>query len=84
MLCFCCAPLPPPQTDRLWLYEKFAPFGSVLSVKVLTNENGTCKGVGFINYGDHDAAQRAVAAMNGMPMGGDKRLYVALQTNRGR
>jgi len=30
---------------------------------------GICKGVGFINYGDPDAAARAVAAMNGMPMG---------------
>eukprot|EP00879_Flechtneria_rotunda_P002085 GHRR01002265.1.p2 GENE.GHRR01002265.1~~GHRR01002265.1.p2 ORF type:complete len:183 (+),score=46.42 GHRR01002265.1:32-550(+) len=74
----------PEQTDRLWLYEKFAPFGAVLSVKVLTNENGACKGVGFINYGDPDAAARAVAAMNGMPMGGDRRLYVALQTHRTR
>ncbi|WIA32650.1 hypothetical protein OEZ86_003451 [Tetradesmus obliquus] len=74
----------PEVTDRLWLYEKFAPFGAVLSVKVLLNEAGLCKGVGFINYGDQDAAQRAVAAMNGMPMGGDKRLHVALQTQRSR
>lgn len=72
------------QTDRLWLYEKFAPFGAVLSVKVLTNEAGVCKGVGFINYGDQDAAHRAVAAMNGMPIGGDKRLHVAIQTHRNR
>jgi len=72
------------QTDRLWLYEKFSPFGAVLSVKVLTNEQGVCKGVGFINYGDPDAAARAVAAMNGMPIGMDRRLYVALQTHRSR
>jgi polyadenylate-binding protein len=72
------------QTDKLWLYEKFAPFGAVLSVKVLTNEAGLCKGVGFINYRDQDAAQQAVSAMNGMPMGGDKRLHVALQTHRSR
>jgi polyadenylate-binding protein len=72
------------QTDKLWLYEKFAPFGAVLSVKVLTNEVGLCKGVGFINYRDQDAAQQAVSAMNGMPMGSDKRLHVALQTHRSR
>lgn len=41
-----------------------------------------CRGVGFINYGDPDAAARAVAAMNGMPVGGDKRLFVSLQTHR--
>ncbi|KAF6248586.1 hypothetical protein COO60DRAFT_1586506 [Scenedesmus sp. NREL 46B-D3] len=74
----------PETTDRLWLYEKFAPFGGVLSVKVLTNEAGLCRGVGFVNYGDQDAAQRAVAAMHGMPMGADKRLHVALQTHRNR
>ncbi|KAF8071377.1 PGLP2 [Scenedesmus sp. PABB004] len=73
----------PETTDRLWLYEKFAPHGPVLSVKVLTNDAGACKGVGFINYGDADSALRAVAAMHGMPLGGDKRLYVALQTHRG-
>eukprot|EP00882_Tetradesmus_deserticola_P002382 GHRQ01002541.1.p2 GENE.GHRQ01002541.1~~GHRQ01002541.1.p2 ORF type:complete len:342 (+),score=117.56 GHRQ01002541.1:178-1203(+) len=74
----------PEVTDRLWLYEKFAPFGAVLSVKVLTNEAGLCKGVGFVNYGDQDAAQRAVAGMHGMPVGGDKRLHVALQAHRSR
>lgn len=42
-----------------------------------------CRGVGFVNYGDPDAAGRAVAAMNGMPVGGDKRLFVSLQTHRG-
>lgn len=72
----------PEQTDRLWLYEKFAPFGGVMSVRVLTTETGICRGVGFINYADPDSAARAVAAMNGMPMGGDRRLYVALQTHR--
>lgn len=71
----------PEETDRLWLYEKFAPFGGVLSVRVLTTESGICRGVGFINYADPDSAARAVAAMNGLPLG-DKRLYVALQTNR--
>jgi len=78
----CCTPPCHVQTDRLWLYEKFAPFGGVMSVRVLTTETGICRGVGFINYADPDSAARAVAAMNGMPMGGDRRLYVALQTHR--
>lgn len=69
------------QTDRLWLYEKFAPFGGVLSVRVLTTEAGTCRGVGFINYVDAESAHRAVQVMNGMPLG-ERRLLVALQTNR--
>lgn len=77
-----CADFACMQTDRLWLYEKFAPFGGVMSVRVLSTEAGVCRGVGFINYSDPDSAARAVAAMNGMPMGGDRRLHVALQTHR--
>ena len=79
-------PLPPGpclQTDKLFLYEKFGPFGSVLSVKVMTDEQGACKGVGFVNFGDPESAARAVQAMNGMPLG-ERRLYVALQTHRNR
>jgi RNA recognition motif-containing protein len=53
-----------------------------MSVRVLTTETGICRGVGFINYADPDSAARAVAAMNGMPVGGDRRLYVAMQTHR--
>jgi polyadenylate-binding protein len=71
------------QADKLFLYEKFGPFGAVLSVKVLANEQGRCKGVGFVNFGDADAAARAVQHMNGAAIG-DRRLFVALQTHRSR
>ena len=71
------------QTDKLFLYEKFGPFGPVLSVKVLANEQGQCKGVGFVNFGDADSAARAVQHMNGAAIG-DRRLFVALQTHGSR
>ena len=49
-------PLPPPKT---------APFGAVLSVKVLTDESGKCRGVGFVNFSENDAAVRAQRALHG-------------------
>lgn len=47
------------QADKLYLYEKFAPLGAVLSVRVLTDETGNCRGVGFVNYADPRAASQA-------------------------
>ena len=48
------------QADRLYLYEFFAPHGAVLSVRVLTDETGACRGVGFVNYSDSTSALAAV------------------------
>ena len=56
---------PPVQADKLFLYEHFAPMGAILSVRVLTDENGTCRGVGFVNYNDPRAAASAAASLNG-------------------
>ena len=47
------------QADKLFLYEKFAPLGAILSVRVLTDETGSCRGVGFVNYADPRAASQA-------------------------
>jgi RNA recognition motif-containing protein len=33
------------------LYEKFSPYGAILSVKVLSDpQTGQCRGIGFVNY----------------------------------
>lgn len=41
----------PPDADKLFLYQRFAPHGAIQSVKVLTDEDSQqCKGVGFVNY----------------------------------
>uniref|UniRef100_A0A061QQP4 Rna-binding region rnp-1 domain-containing protein n=1 Tax=Tetraselmis sp. GSL018 TaxID=582737 RepID=A0A061QQP4_9CHLO len=72
----------PPEADKLYLYEKFAIYGGIASVKVLLDEaTGACKGVGFINYVDPNAAMEAIHAMNGLKVG-DKQLHVSLQTHR--
>ena len=53
---------PASQADRLYLYEFFAPHGAVLSVRVLTDDAGACRGVGFVNYADNTSALAAIQA----------------------
>lgn len=73
----------PAETDRLFLYEKFAPHGAIHSVKVLSDvQTGKCKGVGFVNYGDATGAFKAIDALHGSKLG-DKFLHVSLQTHKG-
>ena len=73
----------PAETDRLFLYERFAPHGAVHSVKVLSDaQTGKCKGVGFVNYGDAHGAFKAIDALHGSKIG-DKLLHVSLQTHKG-
>ena len=70
----------PPTADKLFLYEKFARFGAITSVKPMPDEaTGACKGIGFVNYTDASAARMAVDHMNGALLG-DKVLHVSLQS----
>jgi len=74
----------PDDATKLLLYERFAPFGAILSVKVLTDpQSGTSRGVGFVNYTDHTSATAAVRALHGTVING-KQLHVSLQTPRMR
>jgi RNA recognition motif-containing protein len=72
----------PPDADKLFLYEKFSPFGAILSVKVLADpQSGQCRGVGFVNYAEHASAVRSIQALHGTKVG-DKSMHVSLQTPR--
>eukprot|EP00798_Chlamydomonas_sp_ICE-L_P006185 gene6185-2801_t len=73
----------PLEGDKLMLYEKFSPFGAILSVKLLTDEGGASKGVGFINYADPISASKAVAALHNLPIG-ERHLHVAFQAPRSK
>jgi RNA recognition motif-containing protein len=75
-------PLLHSQATPLWLYEHFAPYGGVLSVKLLTDEAGAPRGVGFVNYVDQASASRAVDALHGLPLSGERRLFVSHQVQR--
>lgn len=73
----------PEDADKLWLYEKFARFGAVQSVRVLVDEHtGKCNGIGFVNYNDPMGARIAHETMNGVSMG-DRLLHVMIQNNSG-
>lgn len=55
----------PPEADKLFLYQRFAPHGAIQSVKVLTDEDSQqCKGVGFVNYVVPTGAMLAVQVSN--------------------
>jgi RNA recognition motif-containing protein len=72
----------PADANDLWVYERFAPHGSILSVKVLHEEGTTrCRGVCFVNFTSPEGAMAAIQAMNGRKVG-DKTLHVSIQTRR--
>ncbi|SAL95136.1 hypothetical protein [Absidia glauca] len=60
------------------LREVFAPFGTITSAKVMRDEKShLSKGFGFVCFTTPDEANKAVAEMNGKPLG-NKTLYVAM------
>ena len=74
----------PQEADKLFLYERFAPHGAILGIKVLiAPETGKCKGVAFVNYATSDAAMAAVEALHGTKLG-EKVLHVSMQLFRGQ
>lgn len=65
--------------DSKQLHDLFKDFGSVLSCKVMNNEDGTSRRYGFIHFKSDDAAESAIAKMNGNKAnaGEEESLYVA-------
>jgi polyadenylate-binding protein len=55
--------------------EIFSKFGTITNF-ALSEENGTSKGFGFINYEKPEDAQKAVDEMNGKELSSGKPLYV--------
>lgn len=75
----------PAEATKLTLYEIFAPFGAIRSVKVLVDETGKCKGVGFVNYSHFSDAQNAIAGVNNTrPQQCEMPLVVTLQQQRNK
>lgn len=51
--------------DSKKLHDLFKDFGSVLSCKVMSNEDGTSRRYGFVHFKSDDAAEKAIAKLNG-------------------
>uniref|UniRef100_A0A667Y2M3 Polyadenylate-binding protein n=1 Tax=Myripristis murdjan TaxID=586833 RepID=A0A667Y2M3_9TELE len=63
------------------LKEVFSAFGKTLSVRVMKDERGRSRGFGFVNFDNHEDAQKAVEEMNGKEISG-KILYVGRAQKR--
>ncbi|XP_010906556.1 polyadenylate-binding protein 2-like [Elaeis guineensis] len=61
--------------DNKALYDTFSAFGNILSCKVATDPSGQSKGYGFVQFDQEEAAQAAIAKLNGMLLN-DKKVFV--------
>jgi len=58
----------------------FEPYGTIVSLRLMTNEKGVSKGFGFVCYSTREEAEKALNAIgkNTMLDGSSKPLYVAI------
>ncbi len=62
--------------DNKSLYDTFSAFGNILSCKVMTDEEtGESLGFGYVHYQTQEAADNAIAKLNGMLLN-NKQVYV--------
>merc|ERR1712137_1517306 len=57
----------PSDTTDVDLFKLFCTFGALApsGVKAMTNDDGSCKGIGFVDFIDPACADAAIAALNG-------------------
>mmetsp|Transcript_68947 Transcript_68947/g.191980 ORF Transcript_68947/g.191980 Transcript_68947/m.191980 type:complete len:286 (-) Transcript_68947:76-933(-) len=62
-----CSNLPPDTTD-LDLYKLFSPFGAIApsGIRAMMEDDGSCKGFGFVDFLDPTAADAAIVALNNL------------------
>jgi len=61
--------------DHKGLYDTFSAFGNILSCKIAVDDKSESKGYGFVHYETKEAAQEAIAKVNGMMLN-DKKVFV--------
>ncbi|XP_074606406.1 polyadenylate-binding protein 1A-like [Acropora palmata] len=60
--------------DNKALYGTFSTFGNILSCKIAQAEDGTSKGYGFVHFDTEEAAENAIAKVNGILLN-DKKVF---------
>jgi RNA recognition motif-containing protein len=59
------------QTTEADLTNMFEPYGTVESARIITDrDTGRSKGFGFVEMSEDEAAEKAIAALNGQEFGG--------------
>ncbi|KAK2079922.1 hypothetical protein QBZ16_002317 [Prototheca wickerhamii] len=72
----------PDDADDEFLRATFAPFGTITSAKVMSDQaSGKSRGFGFVCFSSPEEATRAVSELNGQMLRG-KPVYVALAQRR--
>lgn len=59
--------------DNMGLQEIFQKFGTIISCKVATFEDGKSKGHGFVQFESEESANAAIESLNGSTVG-DKQM----------
>mmetsp|Transcript_27873 Transcript_27873/g.64970 ORF Transcript_27873/g.64970 Transcript_27873/m.64970 type:complete len:139 (-) Transcript_27873:76-492(-) len=72
----------PADTADVDLYRIFAPFGAIApkGARAMLNPDGSCKGIGFVNFLEPMAAEAAVLTLNGTWMPDGTSLTVKCKT----
>ncbi|KAG9509449.1 Polyadenylate-binding protein 1A [Fragariocoptes setiger] len=61
--------------DNKVMFDTFSTFGNILSCKVAQDEQGNSRGYGFVHFETEEAAEKAIAKVNGMLLN-DKQVFV--------
>mmetsp|Transcript_79347 Transcript_79347/g.192273 ORF Transcript_79347/g.192273 Transcript_79347/m.192273 type:complete len:175 (-) Transcript_79347:114-638(-) len=72
----------PQDTTTEDLYRIFAPFGAIApkGAIAMTNQDGTCKGFGFVNYLEPGACEMAMETINAMSFPDGRWIKVQVKT----
>lgn len=72
------------RIDTKSMYDTFSLFGTILSCKIATDEDGQSRGYGFIHFETEDSANQAIARVNGMLLDGKKVFVGKFQSRNAR
>merc|ERR1712232_1241794 len=71
----------PCDTTDADLYRLFAPFGAIAptGAKALQNEDGSCKGIGFVDFAEASCAETAIATLSNFALPDGSSIQVSVK-----